>query len=105
MIELGNFSDEGNGKYKAAFGHDDMVMAEVQLTFVRETLQYKLFKDDFEIGYNTQVPDTIFNPFEQYDPFRGQLETLYNVNSIGYFESFDPYSMDLNRNMSRLNNM
>ena len=38
MIELNNFSDNGNGKYAAAFGHDDMVMASVQLEFVKSTL-------------------------------------------------------------------
>lgn len=64
MIELNNFSDDGNGHYSAAFGHDDMVMAEVQLTFVRETLQYKLMRDEFESGYTLETPDTIYNPFE-----------------------------------------
>ena len=106
MVELNNFSDDGNGKYKAAFGHDDMVMAEVQLTFVRETLQYKLFKDEFETSYHaSSTPDTIFNPFEQYDPFNGQLETMYNINSMSYFDAYDPYSMDQKHNISRLNNM
>ena len=106
MIELNNFSDDGNGRYKAAFGHDDMVMAEVQLTFVRETLQYKLFKDEFETSYHvSSTPDTIFNPFEQYDPFGGQMETMYNINSMSYFDAYDPYSMDQMRNMNRLNNM
>jgi hypothetical protein len=64
MIELNNFSDDGNGHYSAAFGHDDMVMAEVQLTFVRKTLQYKLMRDEFESGYTLETPDTIYNPFE-----------------------------------------
>lgn len=106
MVELNNFSDDGGGKYKAAFGHDDMVMAEVQLTFVRETLQYKLFKDEFETSYHaSSTPDTIFNPFEQYDPFNGQLETMYNINSMSYFDAYDPYSMDQRHNISRLNNM
>jgi hypothetical protein len=64
MIELNNFSDDGNGHYSAAFGHDDMVMAEVQLTFVRETLQYKLLRDEFESGFDLTTPDNIYNPFE-----------------------------------------
>lgn len=64
MIELNNFSDDGNGRYSAAFGHDDMVMAEVQLTFVKETLQYKLLKDEFESGFELTVPDNMYNPFE-----------------------------------------
>ena len=105
MVELNNFSDTGNGHYKAAFGHDDMVMAEVQLTFVRETLQYKLFKDEFEAGHNTMLPDTIFNPFEQYDPFMGQMENMYNINQMSYFDSFDINEMDKKQMMNRLNNM
>lgn len=64
MIELNNFSDDGNGHYKAAFGHDDMVMAEVQLTFVKESLQYKLFVQEFESNYEIALPDNIYNPFE-----------------------------------------
>lgn len=106
MIELNNFSDDGNGRYKAAFGHDDMVMAEVQLTFVRETLQYKLFKDEFETSYHvSSTPDTIFNPFEQYDPFMGQTETMYNINNMSYFDTYETYSMDKKQMMNRLNNM
>lgn len=69
MIELNNFMDNGNGKYAASFGHDDMVMAEIQVTFVKDTLQYKLLKDDFETGYNVNTSDYIYNAFEEYDPF------------------------------------
>lgn len=105
MVELNNFSDTGTGHYKAAFGHDDMVMAEVQLTFVRETLQYKLFKDEFEAGHNTMLPDTIFNPFEANDPFRGQFSSMYDVNKVGFFDMQDPYSMDKSSMLNRLNNM
>ena len=105
MIELNNFSDDGNGRYKAAFGHDDMVMAEVQLTFVRETLQYKLFKEEFEAGHETILPDTIFNPFEQYDPFRGQMENMYNINQMSYFDSFNIVEMDKKQMINRLNNI
>jgi hypothetical protein len=105
MVELNNFSDTGNGHYKAAFGHDDMVMAEVQLTFVRETLQYKLFKDEFEVGHDTLMPDTIFNPFEANDPFRGQIDTMYNINNMNPFDVYDPYIMDKTSMMNRLNNM
>lgn len=69
MIELNNFMDNGNGKYAASFGHDDMVMAEIQVTFVKDTLQYKLLKDDFETGYNVNASDYVYNAFEEYDPF------------------------------------
>jgi hypothetical protein len=88
MIELNNFSDDGNGRYSAAFGHDDMVMAEVQLTFVRETLQYKLLRDEFESGFELTTPDNIYNPFESpMDNFGNQWmsngytpQTSYDLN-------------------------
>lgn len=88
MVELSNFSDDGHGKYAASFGHDDMVMAEVQLTFVRETLQYKLLRDEFESGHDVAVPDNIYNGFEMFDP-------MYNfnqmMNSFGMDYSYDSY--------------
>lgn len=92
MVELSNFSDDGHGKYAASFGHDDMVMAEVQLTFVRETLQYKLLRDEFESGHDVAVPDNIYNGFEIFDP-------MYNfnqmMNSFGMDYSYDSYINDM----------
>lgn len=85
MIELQNFIDKGNGTYAAAFGHDDMVMSEIQLTFVRETLQYKLLKDDFEDrgGY---VNNDMYNPFEN------QFEAMTRSFGYGGFNENDPYN-------------
>ena len=87
MAELNNFQDDGSGKYKAAFGHDDMVMSEIQLTFVKETLQYKLFKEDFENSINANITDNMYNPFEFNDnPFFNNMNFLdyqelnYNTN-------------------------
>jgi hypothetical protein len=104
MIELNNFSDNGNGKYAAAFGHDDMVMAEVQLTFVRETLQYKLLKDDFETGYDVTLSDTIYNAFEMFDPYARYQEVMDN-NNISHFDMYNIYNIDINNAYKRLNNI
>ena len=79
MVELNNFQDDGSGHYKAIFGHDDMVMAEVQLTFVTETLQYKLFKEEFEAGVDAVLPDNIYNPFE---------ETIFMPSQINQFNTW-----------------
>ena len=81
MVELNNFSDNGNGKYAAAFGHDDMVMAEVQLTFVKETLQYKLFKEEFEAGANITLPDNIYNLFEELNSYIHDYNMPFNTDS------------------------
>ena len=40
--EILSFINDGTNHYKASFGHDDMVMASIQLEFVKNTLQYKL---------------------------------------------------------------
>ena len=104
MIELNNFSDTGNDKFAAAFGHDDMVMAEVQLTFVRETLQYKLLKDEFESGYDITESDTIYNVFEEYDPYRNYI-TVMQENNISYADMPDIYNIDINNMYKRLNSI
>ena len=39
--------DLQNGTYKASFGHDDFVMAQMQLEAVFKTVQWKNFVEDF----------------------------------------------------------
>lgn len=99
MIELNNFSDSGNEKYEAAFGHDDMVMSEVQLTFVRETLQYKLLKDEFEAGIDI-TSDTIYNAFENLEMYNDYTQIMTQYDDI-----YDIYNADINNMYKRLNNM
>ena len=103
MIELNNFSDDGKGHYSAAFGHDDMVMAEVQLTFVRETLQYKLLRDEFESGFELTTPDNIYNPFESpMDNFGTQLiPNGYTLQTS--YDLYDEYTRYQNDAYRRLN--
>lgn len=61
--EILSFINDGTNHYKASFGHDDMVMASVQLEFVKNTLQYKLLKETLPIeGSNND--DTYYNPYE-----------------------------------------
>lgn len=61
--ELQNFCDDGNGRFKASYGHDDMIMTAVQLEFVKKTLQYKILCDDLEMPIQE---DTIWNPYEAF---------------------------------------
>lgn len=63
MMELDKFTDDGTGHYRASFGHDDMVMAQVQLEFVKETLQYKLMRSSFDSD-NGEVDDDEMNMFD-----------------------------------------
>ena len=93
MIELNNFSDDGSGHYSAAFGHDDMVMSEVQLTFVRNTLQYKLLRDEFESGYDV-VNDNVYNPFES------SFDVYNNIIPYTSYDVYDEYT-DIKNDMYR----
>lgn len=63
MTELDKFCNDGSNHYKASFGHDDMVMAQIQLEFVKKTLQYKILRDEFDTGVE-YINDKIFNPYD-----------------------------------------
>ena len=95
LIELNNFTDKGNGTYAAAFGHDDMVMTEVQLTFVKQTLQYKLLKDEFESSSSVDIATTDYNPFEAFDGF----SAISQLRNLGY-SMYD--NLDINSSENRL---
>ena len=85
-VELGNFNDDGTGHYKAVYGHDDMVMTAVQLEFVKETLQYKLLRTEFDSDIVYEKTDEIYNPFEQ--PFDWEyfgLDLMNNSSRLGGF--------------------
>lgn len=84
-VELGNFNNDGTGHYKAIYGHDDMVMSAVQMEFVKETLQYKLLKQEFDSNM-----EPVESEFEQYNAFEA-------------FDTIDYYTGDQSNNMSRLN--
>lgn len=49
LCEFENFEDKnGNGSYKAAFGHDDLAMTFVQIPMIKNTPRWKEFMEDFE---------------------------------------------------------
>lgn len=52
--ELRNFSDvRGTGSFKAAIGHDDLVMSQMQLVLAEESLQFTYLKEDFMSNTST----------------------------------------------------
>ena len=63
MIELEKFTNTGNNTFKASFGHDDMVMSQVQLEFVKETLQYKLLRSEFDSKVKIEEDSVYYNPY------------------------------------------
>lgn len=54
LSELENFEDKnGNGTYKASFGHDDLIMCCAQIPMMQQTPIWKEFIDDFKV-YNLE---------------------------------------------------
>ena len=93
LMELENFSDnKGNDTYQASFGHDDSVMAQMQIVFVMQTPQYRFLLEDLESGNSQQ--ESFYNPYgETYN--YSLYNSYYNINEM--------YQEDQNNNLSRLN--
>lgn len=80
VSELSSFINDGTGHYKASFGHDDMVMASIQLEFVKSTLQYKIMRDEFAAGLSP-VEEEIYNPYDTHFEFNIMEEDIFNNSS------------------------
>lgn len=51
--ELENFEDKnGNGTFKASYGHDDLIMTFVQIPVLKETASFKEFVEDYLASMN-----------------------------------------------------
>ena len=91
--ELENFEDKnGNGSYKASFGHDDSIMTFVQLPALEQTAKYKELLEEFEASKLTNkmnnnwsndiLMDYSFNPINNIlnNMMQGDLPMLKNMN-------------------------
>ena len=90
MFELEKFCNDGTNHFKASYGHDDMVMSQVQLNFVKKTLQYKILRGQFDEGL--EIKSNIYNPFE--DP----------QNNFTMYDYFNNSESLVSLNKKRLNN-
>ena len=86
-IELGNFNDDGTGHYKAVFGHDDIIMAMVQLMFVKNTVQYKSLKSDFDSLAVVDTASTAYNIYEQ--PWENTLYSMMDQWKLNDMEGIN----------------
>ena len=81
LNQLSNFSDfKGNGTYAACFGHDDLVMAQMQMVFVKENPQYKSLCQMFlaSLGdLDLKSNNSSYNPFE-----------TDSADAFGYFDIY-----------------
>ena len=64
-IEIENFCDnKGTGTYAASFGHDDVVMAQIQIMFVKQSLQWKNLLSEYTDSQGMALEsDRYYNPY------------------------------------------
>jgi hypothetical protein len=66
LNELRCFVDKnGNGSYEANFGHDDMVMSQIQLTLAKTTIQVKYLVDEFVANQGSTNSNGNINFYEE----------------------------------------
>ena len=103
--EIENFEDKnGNGSYKASYGHDDIVMTLCQIPMLKNTPKYKDWVEEFETYSlsNKQISDgdinyniygtgldfgnlvTVSSPLEHYQQ-NDYNDNLYSNNDIWNF--------------------
>lgn len=104
--QVTNFCDtKGNGTYAASFGHDDLVMAQLQMVFVIDNPQYKELCRMFIASSGANEISTSYNPYENKidtsDP-TSFMNYIYNQKS----ESLYDFSNDMQSDVfSRLNRL
>ena len=101
--ELENFEDKnGNGTYKASYGHDDIIMTFAQVPMVMQTSKYKQILEDMEEARITGVinskwtleqenqTDDFTSMFNQIDQQLGFTPAdAYSLMSTGLYENIN----------------
>jgi len=65
-------------RYGALYGHDDLVMSAVQLEFVKETLQWTLFLEDYRAHVDVE-DEQLYNPYEMPDMMPLRYNEPYSI--------------------------
>lgn len=99
--EIENFCDsKGTGTYASSFGHDDVVMAQMQLVFAKQSLQFKNLLDDYTAGTAVSASDNIYNPYDMQDVIDNPDPGMAGMFSIR--EMIDQLKQN---NLNRLNGL
>lgn len=92
VFELCNFAvANGGNTYKASVGHDDLVMAGIQLTYLKDSIQFMEFLETFLTVNEVDVEEGNYNAFElpSYNLFDTGDSSIYGVlNDIPDFDYF-----------------
>ena len=94
--ELENFEDKnGNGTYKASYGHDDIIMTFVQIPMVQQSLKYKNLLEEMEEAIITgRINNKWMNPHQEtndlfFDSPFNQIDA-FDMQYAGQFDIFAP---------------
>ena len=80
--ELENFEDKnGNGSYKASFGHDDMMMTLVQIPMIKQTAKFKSFIEEI-IESNVLQQNKMEFGSNMFDNFDSMKEITFGNNMV-----------------------
>ena len=78
ISELENFEDKnGNGSYKASYGHDDLIMTFCQIPMLMQTSKYKFFIEEMEQDV------AVNNYIESYVPRLDKFESIDFYGATG----------------------
>jgi len=103
LFEAENFSDSnGNGTYKASFGHDDIMMAEIQMVHAKQSRAYKYLRSEFESRLELGLVGTPSPQPQQAQPVRpmaypGQID-MQKLQQYSDGQYFDPTKVFTNMN-------
>ena len=79
--ELENFEDKnGNGSYKASYGHDDMMMTLVQIPMLKQTARFKDFLEEINERQTIYTNKNLLS--EQYNSPYGTMTEISFGNTI-----------------------
>lgn len=79
--ELENFEDKnGNGSYKASYGHDDMMMTLVQIPMLKQTARFKDFLEEINERQTIYTKKNLLS--EQYNNPYGTMTEISFGNTI-----------------------
>ena len=95
--EIENFEDKnGNGSYKASYGHDDIIMTFCQVPMLKNTAKYKDFIEEFETYQLLNKPSIIENS-EESNLFN--MGASINLDMVAISDPFSNINIDYESNI------
>lgn len=81
--EIENFEDKnGNGSYKASYGHDDIIMTFCQIPMLKNTAKYKDFMEEFEVnGMKEKMMSSFAESENPMDDMFNKMNEIVNLQS------------------------